>query len=159
MNAPNSKETRSVAHEFLVGELIAAVARRFQPLALPWKKMNKAEQEGLLSEVREDVEEAVKAAVDLIAGDQRFVYRASVESVNFKPDGVKVSLSLVNTVEAHDLADRSGHTVLIVNEDGRSYLGGEDVITAEDDQGALFDKTQNQKPGVATAGGRPAGEQ
>ncbi len=66
----------------------------------------------------------------------------TARKVNFGEDGVTATLELANTPEAHDLADRAGHTVLVINEDGRRYLGGEDVVKAEPDGKALFDESE-----------------
>lgn len=132
-------DIRSTAHQFLIGEVIAAAARHFQTLGKPFKNLRQAEQEEVLRDMRESVETATRAAVELIAADDRYVYRAHCKKVNFGEDGVTATIELPNTPEAHDLADRAGQTVLVINEDGRRYLGGDDIIQAASDERALFD--------------------
>ena len=131
--------TRTTAHQFLVGEVIAAAARHFQTLDRPFKRLRHDEQAEVLSDMRKSVEEAVRSTVELIASDDRHVYRAHCKKVNFGEDGVVATLELPNTPEAHDLADRAGNTVLVINEDGRRYVGGDDIIKAEPDSRPLFD--------------------
>jgi len=135
-------DTRSAAHTFLVGELIAAAALHFQTLDKPYKNLRQADQERLLRDMRESVEKAVRSTVELIAGDGRHVYRAHCKKVNFGEDGVVATIELANTPEAHDLADRAGATILVINEDGRRYLGGEDVIKAEADEPELIEEEE-----------------
>lgn len=132
-------DIKTEAHQFLVGEMIAACALHFQTLDKPWKSLRQDAQRDILANMRTNIEEAARAAVEIIAGDGRYVYRAHCKKVNFGEDGVTATIELANTVEAHDLADRAGSTVLVINEDGRRYMGGHDVVGAEPDSRPLFD--------------------
>lgn len=138
-------DVRTEAHEFLVGELMAACAVHFKTLNKPWHSLREQDQRDVLARLRADTEKAVRETVDLIASDGRYAYRAHVKRVQFNEDGVTALLELAKTPEVHDLADRSGSTVLVINEDGRRYLGGSDVVEADPDQSPLFDASTQPK--------------
>lgn len=139
-------DIKTEAHQFLVGEMIAACALHFQTLDKPWRSMRQSDQQDLLADIRADIEKAARSAVEIIAGDGRYVYRAHCKKVNFGEDGVQATIELANTPEAHDLADRAGSTVLVINEDGRRYMGGHDVVKAEPDSKPLFDANEPSPP-------------
>ena len=139
MNAPEKVAPRQIAAEFLLGELIKASSKRFKSLAVPYMEMKQSEQSTLLRAIEDDVREAVREAVEIIASDYRVVFRASCESVVFKADGVKSQLTMHNTEAAHALADAAGNTVLVVIEDGSRYLDAGDATKGEDEQKPLFD--------------------
>lgn len=150
MNAPDKIDpetgeisSREMAAEFLLGELIKAASKRFKALAVPYMGLKEHEQTTLMREIDADIRRAVREAVDVIATDNRSLFRAACESVNFKPDGVKATLTMANTEGAHDLADYAGRVVLIVIEDGKRYLDVDtsEQVRGEDDQKALFDKS------------------
>lgn len=142
MNAPQTTEelkeaVKNTAAEFLLGELIKASGKRFKSLAIPYMELRQDEQEKLLRGIETDCRDAVREAVEIIASDYRVVFRASVEKVEFKADGVKAALSMHNTAEAHALADSAGGTVMIVIEDASRYLDIGDATQGEPDQKAL----------------------
>ncbi len=131
----NVKDT---AAEFLLGELIKASSKRFKSLAVTYMDLKQSEQEALLRDIAEDCRNAVKEAVEIISSDYRVVFRAGVDKVEFKADGVKAALAMHNTIEAHALADAAGHTVMIVIEDSSRYLEVGDATEGEPDQKPLF---------------------
>jgi hypothetical protein len=139
MNAPEVLKPREIAAEFLFGELIKAACKRFKSLSLPYMELKQSEQATLLRNIEDDVRDAVREAVEIIASDYRVVFRASCESVAFKADGVKSQLTMHNTEAAHALADAAGNTVLVVIEDGSRYLEVGDATKGEDNQKPLFD--------------------
>ena len=126
------------ARDFLLGSLIKASTYRFKVAVLPWHSMSKHEQETMLGDIRNDIEKAVRDAVEIIASDDRVTFRAECKSVQFSEDGVKSQLLLANTQAAHALADAAGGTVLVVIEDGGRYLGVGDAVSGDDDQRPLF---------------------
>lgn len=132
------QNVKNTAADFLLGELIRASSKRFKFLAIPYMKLSQDEQQILLREIAEDCGKAVKEAVDIIASDYRVVFRAGVDKVEFKAEGVKAALAMHNTLEAHALADAAGHTVLIVIEDSSRYLEVGDATEGEPDQKPLF---------------------
>lgn len=125
---------QEIATQFLLGDLIKASTNRFKALAVAYQWMSQEEQQLLLKRVEEDARRAVVKAVEIIASDARVTFRASCESVNFKPDGVKAVLTMFNSEEAHALANAAGSTVLIVIEDAQRYLEVGDATKGEPDQ-------------------------
>jgi hypothetical protein len=127
---------------FMMGDLIKACKRRFTELAVPWNKLEEAEQERVLAGLHDDLKGAVKTAVKIIAANARITFRAEVESVQFKgPSDVKAALKLVNTPETHALADTAGGFVTIVIEDLDPLLSVPDEeLAGEPDDRSLFDK-------------------
>ena len=99
----------------------------------------------MLSEIAEDCREAVMDAVEIIASDYRVTFRAGVDKVEFKADGVKASLAMHNTEEAHALADSAGKTVMIVIEDSSRYLDIGDATEGEPDQKPLFGRSKQNR--------------
>lgn len=131
------KDAKDLAREFLMGELMAAATRQLRGLDKPWLRLPEADQKRVLREVRDDIARAVKAAVELIASDDRTRFRAAVESVTFK-DGVKAVLTMGNTEASHELADTAGGNVLVVIEDAVRYtFVGENAPHAEKDQAEI----------------------
>lgn len=145
MNAPETKrsleeikaDVQITATEFLLGELIKASSKRFKSLAVPYMELKQREQQNLLSDIEQDCRKAVREAVEIIASDYRVTFRASVEKVEFKADGVKAALTMVNSDEAHSLADAAGKTVMVVIEDASRYLEVGDATEGISDQGSL----------------------
>lgn len=132
------ENVKNTAAEFLLGELIKASSKRFKSLAVTYMDMKQSEQEALLRDIADDCRTAVKEAVEIIASDYRVTFRAGVDKVEFKADGVKAALAMHNTLEAHALADAAGNTVLIVIEDSSRYLEAGDATEGEPDQKQLF---------------------
>ncbi len=131
-------ETIDYARQFLLGSLIKAATARFRAQVLPWGSLKKTEQETLLQDIQDDIYDAVRDAVEIIASDDRTTFRAICKTVAFTEEGVKAQLSMANTESAHALADAAGKTILVVIEDGGRYLEVGDATDAEDDQRPLF---------------------
>lgn len=127
-----------IASEFLLGELIKAATRRFKHQPTTFERMPQDEQEELLRAVATDCRRAVEEAIAIIVSDYRVTLRADCDAVNFKPDGVKATLSLRNTDEAHALANAAGSTLLVVIEDASRYLEVGDATTGEADQRSMM---------------------
>lgn len=136
-------EQHDAAAQFLLGELIKAATKPMKELAVTWSGLSEREQESVLQTVHETCEAAVRKAVVCIAAGNRVNFRAAVETVQFKPDGVKATLTMVNCEEAHELANYAGRTVMIVIEDGAQYLEVGDALDGEPDQPALFDQADD----------------
>lgn len=162
---PTKNEAKDFAADFLVGELIKAASIGMRSMNSPWSKMAQFQQEQALLGVKQRVEAAVKEAVDVIASTARLTFRAQVESVTFK-DGVKASLKMAKTEDAHVLADQSGKAVLIVIEDYARFLNAGDAAKGDPDQPPLFEQSQAAKdpkdaatpprrPPKKKAGGKP----
>lgn len=135
----NSEEqtTDEFAAEFLLGELIKASTNRFRYLDKPFMSMKQGEQESLLRAVKGDVQLAVAQAVKIIASDNRVTFLASCDQVAFKSDGVKAALSMINSQNAHALADAAGGVVMICIEDGSRYMNEGDATKGNPDQKEL----------------------
>lgn len=131
----NSQDT---AAEFLLGNLIKAASKRFKSLAVPYIELRQSEQQTILREMEEDIRKAVREAVEIIASDYRVSFRASCESVQFKQDGVKAQLTMMNSENAHALADAAGNTIMVVIEDASRYLEVGDACDGDPDQRDLL---------------------
>lgn len=141
---PTKTESNQFAADFMLGELIKAATMEFRIQSKPWSQMKQFDQEAVLARIKQKAEAAVKEAVEVIASTARLTFRAQVESVTFK-DGVKASLKMAKTEDAHVLADQSGKTVLIVIEDFARFLNPGDAVKGDPDQKALFDASQAAK--------------
>ena len=131
------KNAKDLAREFLMGELMSAATKQLRSLDKPWLRAPEETQKRILREVQDGIAEAVKKAVEIIASDDRTVFRASVESVTFK-DGVKAVLTMGNTAASHELADTAGGSVYVVIENPVRYtLVGENAPQPEPDQVAI----------------------
>lgn len=137
MNAPEKIESSDTAAQFLLGELLKAATKRFKSLAVPYMELRQSEQQSLLRDIEDDTRKAVREAVEIIASDYRVTFRASCESVQFKPDGVKAQLTMFNSPEAHALADAAGNTIMVVIEDASRYLDAGDACDGDPDQRSL----------------------
>ncbi len=132
------QNVKDTAAEFMLGELINASSKRFKSLAVTYMDMKQHEQETLLRDIADDCRAAVKEAVEIIASDYRVTFRAGVDKVEFKSDGVKSQLVMHNSQEAHALADTAGNTVMVVIEDASRYLEAGDALEGDPDQKKLF---------------------
>ena len=131
-------EGLAVSREFLLGDLIKSVTRRFKTLAVPFGSLAEREQQVLLSSVADDARTAIKEAIRIINSDNRTHFMAEVEQVTFK-DGVKAVLKMMNTPESHELADKAGGIVMVVIADSDAYMELGDACQGEADQRPLFD--------------------
>lgn len=139
MNAPLivEKTAIDIAREFMLGEVMAAAMRQLRALDKPWLRLPEQAQKDVIDEVKNDVQHAIREAVEIIATDDRTRFVAAVESVTFK-DGVKAVLTMSNSAASHELADTAGGRVFIVIEDPSRYTAaGSNVPKADPDQAAL----------------------
>ena len=134
----DKEETLAITEQFLLGSLIKAVSDPFKQLLTPFSQLSEIEQSTLLTRVAEQSRKAVLEAINCIASGDRVNFRATCDQVQFKVDGVKATLSLFNTPEAHSLADYAGKTIMVVIEDGTRYLDAGDATQGEADQQPLF---------------------
>ena len=131
------KTAQELAREYLMGELMSAATRQLRSIDKPWLRLPEDKQKKVLAEVQDDIQKAVRQAVEVIASDDRTVFRASVESVTFK-DGVKAVLTMGNTIASHELADTAGGGVFVVIENPARYTQvGENAPKADADQPEL----------------------
>lgn len=127
----------------MMGDLMKACKRRFTELAIPFSKLDENEQTRLLESLHEDLKQATRKAVKVIAANARVTFRAEVESVQFKGmTDVKATLKLVNSSETHSLADAAGGYVTVVIEDLDPLLSvPEEEVKGEPDERPLFDQS------------------
>jgi hypothetical protein len=131
---------KAYAEEFLLGSLIKAATKHLKTLSKPWIELKESEQQRVLGAVHHDCREAVRDAIDIIAGNARLTFTAAVDQVVFK-DGVKAVLTLAKTPEAHSLADAEGSYVTIVIEERSKLLQEGDALATDKDQKPLFDQS------------------
>jgi len=130
---------KAYAAEFLLGAMMKAATKHLKTLSRPWIDMKEGEQKRVLSTVHQDCRKAVQDAIDIIASNARVTFQASVDQVVFK-DGVKATLSLAKSPEAHSLADAEGSYVTIVIEERSKLLAEGDALEVDKDQKPLFDE-------------------
>lgn len=138
--------TEEHAEILMMGDLMVAAKRRFTELAVPWSKLEETEQARLLENLHDDLKQAVRKAVRVIAANARVTFRAEVESVQFKGmTDVKATLKLVNSVETHALADTAGGFVTVVIEDLDKLLAvPEEELRGSPDNKPLFDASTGE---------------
>jgi hypothetical protein len=117
---PDEKTPADLAREFMLGEVMASALKQLRALDKPWLRLPEAQQRQVIDEVREDVQAAIRKAVEIIATDDRTCFTAAVESVTFK-DGVKAVLTMPNTPASHELADTQGGRIWLVLDDPARY--------------------------------------
>jgi hypothetical protein len=135
MNAPATETIEFAEHE-LGGKLLSIVVAQLEGQRKPWNELTEGNQEVALNAMTHAVDAAVRAAVHIIASDNRSSMHATVESVTFK-DGVKAVLSLLKGPAAHDLADAEGHTALVIVGDFGKFTEGGGKVEPEPGQGRL----------------------
>jgi hypothetical protein len=125
----------------MMGDLMKVCKRRFTELAVPFNKLDENEQTRLLGNLHDDLKQATRKAVKVIAANARITFRAEVEAVQFKGmTDVKATLKLVNSSETHSLADAAGGYVTVVIEDLDPLLAvPEDDLKGEPNDRTLFD--------------------
>jgi hypothetical protein len=147
---PPSAAFGSDAHAelFMVGDLMTAAKLRFMDLAVPWPQLSEEEQGRVLSGLADDVRRACTKAIRIIAHHGRVEFRAQVDQVNFKGDDeVKAVLKMVNSSEAHSLADVAGGYVTVIIEQNDELLAiPDDMTRGEPDQRPLFDLSTEPQP-------------
>jgi hypothetical protein len=127
----------AMAREGLLAGLVLAVTKHLRSLEKPWSKLPETTQKTVINEIREDLQEHVYDAVDLIASDYRTCFRAKVDQVTFK-GGVKAVLLMGNDEASHELADAEGGTVLVVIEDPARYAVDASLPKADGNQRDLI---------------------
>ncbi len=139
-NQPEEQESlaRSIAKEFLLGEIIKVAMRQVRTLSMPFTMLRQAEQQAVLDRVTDDIREILSEAIDVIASNARLSFRAEVEQVLFK-DGIKAVLKMARGENAHALADIAGGFVTVVIEDRSVILDSACDDMSEPDQKPLFD--------------------
>lgn len=124
----------------LLGELIATSTKQLRLAMVPWNAMPEDKQKDVLGRVRQDCEKAARSALRTYASENRTNFMASVDGVAFKPNGIKVSLTVGKNEYAHLLADRAGDEVLIVlPENFDMYSGTGSAMRTDPDQRELFE--------------------
>lgn len=141
-----SAETHAAT--FLVGNLMQAVGKRYQGLAVPFSQLSEIEQSTLKRNVADDVRRAVDTAIKAIASNQRLTFRAEVAKVEFKGSSdITATLKLASGLESHALADSAGGYVTLVIESVDELLQITDADTkGEPDQKPLFDASAERVP-------------
>lgn len=138
MQEPEEQLARSIAKEFLLGEIIKVAMRQVRTLSMPFTMLRQAEQQAILDRVTDDIREILKEAIDVIASNARLSFSAEVEQVLFK-DGIKATLKMDRGEHAHAIADIAGGFVTVVIEDRSVLLDAACEDMSEPDQPPLFD--------------------
>jgi hypothetical protein len=135
--------TEGHAQAFMLGNLMELFKRHFCRLAEPWGRLREEEQARALKYLHMDLQDEVRKAVRIIAGNARVSFRAEVESVQFKgASDIKAVLKLIGGPEAHSLADAAGNYVTVLIESLDELLAvPEAALQGEPDIKPLFDES------------------
>lgn len=127
-----------IARETMLGDLMQVVKSELSAQTEPWRKMTEEEQTKALERICKGVESAIDEAVRIIATENRPIISATVDSVTFK-DGIKATIKLPqHSPGGHELADSTGHMVMIVVGGSEAYKGGAGEVKADPAQASLL---------------------
>lgn len=129
-----TEETRRVARETLLGDLMLVVVDELKAARDVWQRLSQDEQDEAIERLKRRLTETVRECVRIISSGDRPTIPAQVVQVVFK-DGIKATLALSKgNSRRHDLADSVGAQVLVVVPDHVDYEGGTDQVKSEPDQ-------------------------
>lgn len=118
----------------MTGDLMSMILDMAKALPKPWQQMSEVDQEMWLEKVDIRVTAAVEKCVNIIASRDAAPFPAVVDSVTFK-SGVKISLKMDKASEgAHQVADHTGHSVLITVVETADLVSDNHKPTADKDQ-------------------------
>jgi hypothetical protein len=131
-------EAAGIARETMLGDLMQVIKSELSAQTEPWRKMTEEQQTQALERICKGVESAIDEAVRIIATENRPVITATVDAVTFK-DGIKATIKLAkHSPGGHELADSTGHQVMIVVGGAEAYKGGAGDVVADPAQASLL---------------------
>lgn len=122
--------------ETMHGDLTNAILDEVRHAKDVWSKLSEEDQHELIDRCQNKAENAIRRISKIVAEKGFESCTAVVDGVMFK-DGVKVTMNTFNNSGAHELADRTKQSVLIIFADPSEYFNGEGMPEAEPDQREL----------------------
>ncbi len=148
INAEDSVFMTSTHH--MHSDLMGVVINTCKALPNVWQKLSEDQQQDFIDSIDRQVKSLVLSCVKTIAANDRPYVLAKVDQVVFK-GGIEAKLKIERDLNqdgapsgAHDLADNTGCTVMIILPGVEDYEGSEsDKPTAEEDQPDLLDSASD----------------
>ena len=117
------------------GDLMRSVIDLAKALPKPWEQLTEAQQRDWLNTVALQCEDTIRSAITLLASKDWPATNATVDTVTFKPGGVKAALKIAHATQgAHEIADCAGQQVLIIICDPDEFTGDKGKPQPEPDQ-------------------------
>lgn len=131
-------------------DLMGVVINTCKALPNVWQKLSEDQQQDFIDSIDKQIRDLVMSCVKTIAADDRPYVLAKVDQVVFK-GGIEAKLKIERDINqdgapsgAHDLADNTGRTVMIILPGVEEYEGSEgDKPTAQEDQPDLLDSASD----------------
>lgn len=132
---PPSTDPIVKSTETMLGDLMHVVIDLAKQLPKPWQQLSESDQRTWLGTVQLKCEDTIGEAIRLLASKDWPSTTATVDTVTFKPGGVKAALKIAHATQgAHEIADCAGQQVLIIICDPEEFTGGDGKPEAEPDQ-------------------------
>ena len=126
-----------MASETLGRDLLQGCLQEMRDMPEVWAKMSEKRQSAVIERLASRVSTSVKAAVRILAADNRPTIDGMLESVAVK-DGIKATFKVSqHNPERHHLIDSVNKVCLLVVASAADHLGGMDEVTADPDQNPL----------------------
>lgn len=126
-----------MASETLGRELLQACLQEMRDMPEVWAKMSEKRQTAVIERLASRVSTTVKAAVRILAADNRPTIDGILESVAVK-DGIKATFKVSqHNPERHHLIDSVNKVCLLVVASAADHLDGMDEVKADPDQNPL----------------------
>lgn len=124
--------------ENMLGDLMHCIIDLAKALPKPWQQLTESQQRAWLSTVQVQCQQAIENAITLLASKDWPATTATVDTVTFKPGGVKAALKIAHaTQHAHQIADCAGQQVLIIICDPEEFTSGAGKPEPEPDQKSI----------------------
>lgn len=145
-------------------DLMGVVINTCKALPNVWQKLNEEQQQDFIDSIDRQMKDLVMSCVKTIAADDRPFVLAKVDQVVFK-GGIEAKLKIERDVHqdgapsgAHELADNTGETVMIILPGMGEYEAEEgNKPTAQEDQPDLLDSASDDLYDEALAEVRESG--
>lgn len=126
-----------MASETLGRDLLQACLQEMRDMPEVWAKMSEKRQTAVIERLASRVSTTVKAAVRILAADNRPTIDGILESVAVK-DGIKATFKVSqHNPERHHLIDSVNKVCLLVVASAADHLDGMDEVKADPDQNPL----------------------
>jgi len=142
----NQVDIEAIALNTMHGDFTKAMLEELEAAQDVWQKLPEKAQEDVIERLQAKAAKMIRQAVTLVANQGFESCRASVEQVVFK-DGVKVVMQTRDNRGAHNLADLTNQSVVIIFADPDCYVNGGEMPAAEADQADLLEGENDENLG------------
>jgi hypothetical protein len=128
-----------IAEGYMMECIFRAAAKGLKSMDRGWNMLTESAQSAILTGLENAIEKAVRKARVTLVSRSRPAVVAKVDSVSFKPNSVKLSLTVPHSREAESLASSSGMEVEVVALESMDEYGSAGLESvAEKDQKDVF---------------------